>query len=113
MNLDFAEMPGERDLSSRRHILRREQQHLVAQESGVDRAKDVVRQLIGERDTKNLGAEFGCKRTDIEWQHIHYRIQCSPVAGRTFYGGHMYPVPVGLLKHPTDSGRNCLGSHST
>jgi len=25
----------------------------------------------------------------------------------------MYPVPEGLLKQPTDSGRNCLGSQST
>jgi hypothetical protein len=25
------------------------------------------------------------------------------------YGGQMYPAPVGLLKQPTDSGRNSFG----
>jgi hypothetical protein len=25
----------------------------------------------------------------------------------------MYPAPLGFLKQPTDSGKRCLGSHST
>jgi hypothetical protein len=25
----------------------------------------------------------------------------------------MYPLPLGLRKHPTDSGKSCFGSHST
>src|SRR5205823_9850395 len=29
------------------------------------------------------------------------------------YGGQMNPVPSGALKHPTDCGRNCFGSHNT
>src|SRR5262249_6974529 len=41
---------------------------------------------------------------------------CPPVQLRLIqvaYGGQIYPGPVGDLKQPTDSGRNCLGSHNT
>src|SRR6266550_2183954 len=29
------------------------------------------------------------------------------------YHGQIYPLPVGLLKHPTDSGNSIFGSHKT
>src|SRR5262245_44410969 len=29
------------------------------------------------------------------------------------YGGQMYPLPLGFLKHPTDSGSNSFGRYST
>src|SRR5262252_4195908 len=45
--------------------------------------------------------------------NVKSRFFVASLLGMTGYGGQMYPVPVGDLKQPTDSGRNCFGSHST
>jgi hypothetical protein len=38
----------------------------------------------------------------------------TPIVARARnHFGQIYPVPAGDLKHPTDSGITCFGSHST
>ena len=49
VDLHFAEAAREGHLARRRHVLRRKQQHLVAQERLVDRAEELVAHVVGER----------------------------------------------------------------
>ena len=58
VDLHFAEAPREGDLPRRRHILRREEQHLVAQEGLVHGAEDLVVHVVRELDARDLGAEI-------------------------------------------------------
>ena len=62
VDLHFAEAPGKGDLARRRQILRREQQHLVAQEGLVDGAKNAVIHLGGEVDTGDFRTEVARER---------------------------------------------------
>ena len=71
VDLHFAEAPGEGDLPPRRQVLRREQQHLVAQERLVQAAKHLVVQLVRQLDAGDLGAEIGASAGEpkkTQWQ---------------------------------------------
>ena len=63
VDLHFAEMPREAHLHAGRHILRRKQQHLVAQERLVDALEQFVGDAVRELDAQDLGAEIRGQRT--------------------------------------------------
>ena len=64
MNLHFAEPPRELHLAVGRKLLRREQQHLVAQVCPVNRIEDFVADVLGQLDAGNLGAQVRAQRAN-------------------------------------------------
>ena len=112
VHLHLAELARERDLRRRRQLVRREDEHLVAQEGVVEGAEVVGRDAAREVEAGDLGAEARRQRADAEGrpgsgEGMHGRTSLA------VQGGQMNPEPPGALKQPTDSGRNCLGSQST
>ena len=112
VHLHLAELARERDLRRRRQVVRREDEHLVAQEGVVEGAKVVGRDAAREVEAGDLGAEARRQRADAErrlgsGEGMHGRTSLESVQGQ------MNPEPPGALKQPTDSGRNCFGSQST
>ena len=70
VDLHFAEVAREGDLSAGRNILRRKEQHLVAQERLIDRAEQVVRHVVGEPDAGEFGAELRRELAHLERQGL-------------------------------------------
>jgi len=75
VNLHVAEVARECDLRRRRHVLRRKEQHLVAEKRVVNRAKHVRRDAARDLDTRDLGAELRRQRTYCEPAQIGGGIQ--------------------------------------
>ena len=91
VHLNFAELPRERDLRRRRQLLRREDQHLVAQEGVVEGAKDVRRHARREIQPADARTELRRQRLDRERRgrafesahRIVLRGRCSPCRSAT------------------------------
>ncbi len=66
VDLHLAEAPREGDLAGWRHILRREEQHLVAQERLVKRAEQLVVHLVRQREAGDLTAEIRSQRPYLQ-----------------------------------------------
>src|SRR5206468_880648 len=63
VNLHFAEVPPQCNLTRRRQLLWREQQYLIAQECLVDGAENLIAYVFGQIDARDLGAELRRQRT--------------------------------------------------
>jgi hypothetical protein len=68
VDLNFAELSSELDLTIGRKVLRREQQNLIAQPRLIDRAEHLVRNAVRQSYARDLGAEIRCQRPYSEWQ---------------------------------------------
>ena len=86
MDLHFAELPRERDLRARRNVLRRKQQHLIAQEGLVDGAEDVVRDAIRQVRRPRISApSFGVSGRTANGRR---RSAVEFMASSSFASGH-------------------------
>ena len=66
VHLHLAEAACERDLRGRRQVVRREQQHLVAQESGVERGEGGVVERLREVEAFDARAEVRRQGPHVE-----------------------------------------------
>ncbi len=89
VDLHFAEAAGEGHLARRRHVLRRKQQHLVAQERLVDRVEELVAHVVGELDVRIAAPSFGVSGRSASVSEISMVEFIADTLAQCAHGGQM------------------------